>query len=106
MPTMKKVILITGGSDGLRKGKHFGESFNFGHNKPVAVMDAAREIAQKMNAEVKPKILATARFEIRDQYLDASKAYEKLGWRPVVDLARGLDKTISWYKAHFDEHGV
>lgn len=90
----------------LGKGKHFGESFNFGHNKPLAVIDVVREIARKMDASIEPKILSTARFEIRDQYLDAGKAYEKLGWRPAVDLACGLDKTIAWYKAHFDEHGV
>lgn len=90
----------------LARGEHYGESFNFGHNKPYAVKDVVREIAQRMKVRIEPKILATAMFEIRDQYLDASKAYERLGWRPAVDLACGLAKTISWYKAHFDEYVV
>lgn len=93
----------------LARGERSGESFNFGHNKPHVVREVVREIAQKMNVGIEPKILATAKFEIRDQYLDAGKAYEKLGWRPAVDLARGLDKTISWYKDHFEdskEHAV
>lgn len=87
----------------LARGEHWGESFNFGHNKPYAVKNVVREIAQRTNARIEPKILANARFEIKDQYLDASKAYERLGWRPTVDLACGLDKTILWYKDHFKD---
>ena len=32
--------------------------------------------------------------------LDATKARTVLGWQPRLDLARALDWTVAWYKAH------
>lgn len=85
-------------AEALGRNEHVGEAFNFGHNRPHRVIDVVKKISEAMHVPLEPKILATAQFEIRDQYLDAKKAEEKLGWRPAVDLASGLEKTISWYK--------
>jgi len=41
----------------------------------------------------------TARAEIRDQYLDARKASEVLGWKPRFTLGQGLEETVAWYRA-------
>ena len=32
--------------------------------------------------------------------LDTSKAKEKLGWRPVWDVRKSVEETVSWYKAY------
>ncbi|WP_455423770.1 hypothetical protein [Chloracidobacterium thermophilum] len=45
----------------------------------------------------------TAVGEIHSQYLDASKARERLHWTPRRPLEDGLRATIAWYRAFLDE---
>jgi CDP-glucose 4,6-dehydratase len=32
--------------------------------------------------------------------LDASRAFETLGWSPRIDLERGIHWTVDWYQAY------
>jgi len=77
-----------------------GEAFNFSPQTRVSVLDMVGAIARAMQLDVEPVILATARFEIRDQTLSAEKARRILGWRPAWSLETGLAETIAWYRAH------
>ena len=75
-----------------------GQGFNFSNETPLSVMEIYRaccKAAGKPDAE--PRILNEAVGEIRDQYLDASRARDILGWQASVDLASGLDRTYCWY---------
>jgi CDP-glucose 4,6-dehydratase len=36
-------------------------------------------------------------------YLDSSKAYTNLGWRPVWDLDIALKKTVDWYRSYLND---
>ena len=38
--------------------------------------------------------------EIDRQYVDSTKLRELTGWRPAVELAEGLRRTLEWYRAH------
>ena len=53
------------------------------------------EAAGKPNT--KPVVLNEATGEIKDQYLDSTKAREVLGWHARVSLQDGLKKSFSWY---------
>ena len=48
-----------------------------------------------------PARLSVAR-EARCLKLDSSRARSHLGWRPRWDLAKGLEQTVSWYRALSD----
>ena len=48
--------------------------------------------------DLEPTILNEASAEIREQYLDCSKAKQLLGWEPRFALKDGLGETISWYE--------
>ena len=39
--------------------------------------------------------------EIRDQYLDATKARTMLGWSPPFTFEAGLRATVDWYQEYF-----
>lgn len=83
----------------LLAGAAAGEAFNFGHGVAVSVtviVDALRAITGRTDLE--PDIRAEADQEIRDQWLDASKARNRLGWVPVYDLLDGLTETVAWYR--------
>ena len=77
-----------------------GEAFNFSDESPITVMqifEAIRDVAG--TPDVEPKILNAAQAEIKDQYLDASKARNVLGWKASLSLDDGLTKTYDWYRS-------
>jgi CDP-glucose 4,6-dehydratase len=83
------------GREGVR-----GEAFNFGPQRPLTVLEITRAVLETLDrADLEPVILDTARAEIRDQYLDSSKAEQRLGWRPQRSLEEGLEATAAWYRA-------
>jgi CDP-glucose 4,6-dehydratase len=76
-----------------------GEAFNFSDEHPMSVMDIYRAICSATGApETEPLILGRAEHEIHDQYLSASKARERLGWKPTFTIQEGLVRTVAWYR--------
>lgn len=76
-----------------------GQAYNFGHDKPLTVLEIVREILNACGrADLEPLILNEARYEIRDQYLDSSKARTRLGWKPAYSLPDALAETVEWYR--------
>jgi CDP-glucose 4,6-dehydratase len=77
-----------------------GEAFNFSDETPLTVMDIYKAICVAAGQPgLEPLVLNRAVGEIKDQYLDASKARTRLGWAAGVSLDRGLTKTFQWYRA-------
>jgi CDP-glucose 4,6-dehydratase len=80
--------------DGVR-----AEAFNFSPETRVSVLEITKVLQRLMRREdLAPVILDQARAEIRDQYLDASKAKRVLGWTARHKLEAGLAETIHWYE--------
>ena len=75
-----------------------GEAFNFSYEDPLSALDVVTTILSEMDStELKPKILNATQNEIPHQYLDASKARDRLGWQPAYNFNEGLLRTIPWY---------
>ena len=88
--------------DGVR-----GEAFNFSPESRVSVLEITRAMQRVMERQdLEPIVLDEVRSEIRDQYLDSSKAKERLGWSAAYGLERGLSKTVSWYDAFLTANGA
>ncbi len=78
-----------------------GEAFNFGYGQPVTVLELVDEILGVMNKRsLEPIIQNQATNEIRDQYLDCTKAQNLLGWKPEYERKEGLEETIKWYEGY------
>jgi CDP-glucose 4,6-dehydratase len=89
-------------ADRLDRDGVCGEAFNFSGERPTSVLEIVTRIRELMGrTDLEPDIRNTARGEIKDQYLSAAKARERLGWVPEYDLDRGLAETIAWYREHF-----
>lgn len=81
-----------------------GQDFNFGTEMPVSVVQLVDRIGSMMGrADLKPVILNEASHEIREQFLDCSKAKSLLGWSSARSFDEGLKETIEWYKAWFKQ---
>ncbi|MBI2775683.1 MAG: GDP-mannose 4,6-dehydratase [Chloroflexi bacterium] len=84
----------------LVAGREGGEAFNFGNDRPIAVLQIVEEIGRAMGrADLAPIIQSDAPNEIPAQWLDSSKARRRLGWMPRLTLPQGLDRTAAWYRA-------
>ena len=80
-------------------GEFIGEAFNFGNEHPLSVIQVVDMILRLTDrGDLEPTILNEASAEIREQYLDCSKAKQLLGWEPRFALKDGLGETISWYE--------
>lgn len=76
-----------------------GESFNFSGENPITVIKLLNEI-KKFNFcgnKLNYKIMNTAKYEIKKQYLSAVKAKRVLGWKPKYSLSEGLKKTMGYH---------
>jgi CDP-glucose 4,6-dehydratase len=81
-----------------------GEGFNFSDESPLTVMQMYEAICRAAGREgTVPEVLSQGADEIKDQYLDASKAREVLGWQPGVTLEAGLSRTVTWYREFFED---
>lgn len=77
-----------------------GEAFNFSPTRPLTVLQITDAILTLLGrGDLKPVVLAQARAEILNQYLDCGKARRVLGWTPTRTLEDGLRATIDWYRA-------
>jgi CDP-glucose 4,6-dehydratase len=75
-----------------------GEAFNFGTETPMSVRECVDRVLEAMGrSDLEPVILAEARHEIQRQYLDCTKARERLSWRPQYAFEAAVRETVSWY---------
>jgi CDP-glucose 4,6-dehydratase len=78
-----------------------GEPFNFASGERLTVIEVVRLVAEIAGVEVDPIINNSAVGEIREQYLDSSKARSKLGWTPRRRMREALPEIIQWYRVRF-----
>jgi CDP-glucose 4,6-dehydratase len=79
-----------------------GEAFNFGLGLRPTMLDLTEAILKLMDrTELRPVVQNIATAEIREQYLDATKARTRLEWTPQYSMDEGLRRTIRWYREFF-----
>jgi CDP-glucose 4,6-dehydratase len=78
-----------------------GEVFNFSYEHRMTVLELVDRIRDVMGSDLEPDIRNEASHEIRDQYLDASKAKTMLSWSPAFTFEAGLRETVTWYRGYF-----
>lgn len=89
----------------LKKNNLSGQAFNLSDEKPITVVKLLKKIS-KFNLcanKLRYRIMNTAKYEIKEQYLSAAKARRVLSWRPGYSLKEGLGKTAQWYVEYFNK---
>lgn len=77
-----------------------GEAFNFSLGIKLTVLDIVNVVLKIMGrTDLEPVIQNIASSEIREQYLDATKARKLLGWSQKYGMEEALRETVEWYKA-------
>ena len=81
-----------------------GEAFNFSIGQRFTVLDIVQMVLKLMGrTDLEPVIQNNASSEIREQYLDRTKAREQLGWQPQYGIEDALRETIAWYQPELEE---
>jgi UDP-glucose 4-epimerase len=71
--------------------------FNVGTGIETSIIKLFKKICQLLGKKVKPKYGPFILGDLKRSALDCSKI-KKFGWKPIIDLESGLNKTIEWFK--------
>jgi UDP-glucose 4-epimerase len=71
-----------------------GQRLNVGTGHPVTDLDLHRVMAGLAGAPAQPRFAPARLGDLRAMVVDASRARQVLDWKPTVDLADGLDRTL------------
>jgi len=84
----------------LEKGRA-GEVYNVGGVAQMTNLEAVRTILDAVGADHSLIRFVTDRPGHDRRYaIDSSKLQQELGWKPAVDFATGIARTIEWYRDH------
>ena len=80
------------------KRKTKDKVFNIGTEKLISINELFYEVKNILKVNVEPKYVEKRKGDVKEVYLNAKRAKEHLGWKPVTDLQSGLKATIKWFK--------
>jgi CDP-glucose 4,6-dehydratase len=79
-----------------------GRAYNFSLEHPLTVLEMVERLLDVLQSDLVPDVRDEATSEIKEQYLDSTRARRELGWVPIVGLEDGLRRTAAWYQAYFE----
>jgi nucleoside-diphosphate-sugar epimerase len=92
--------IIDGLLGALEREDAVGHSFNIGNPRTIiTVYQLAREIVRLAESPSKIVFIPWHKVDVELRIPDITKARERLGFEPRVDLEEGLLRTIEWYRA-------
>ena len=82
-----------------------GEAFNIGGTGPTKIYDLVGKISGIVGLDEMIHISKRDNIfkEIKRQYIDAGKLKAWTGWESTTGLHEGLEKTVEWYKAFYED---
>jgi UDP-glucose 4-epimerase len=81
-------------ADGGRAG-----TFNVGTGKQTSTAQVLGWLQAAAGTDVEPQQESLQPGELGVSVLDASRIGRELGWRPTIDVERGIRETFDWYKS-------
>ena len=90
-----------------------GRAFNIGGFPPISLSQLAKTLISANGggtSVLKPFPSERKKIDIGDYHADDSAFREATGWKPRVDMAEGLGRTLDWFRAnmshYWDEEGA
>ena len=88
--------------DVLKIKNFFGNTLNVGSNNEYTIEEIAKKIIKKVNSKAiilkDQKRVRSKNSEVIRLVCDNRKILEKTNWKPTINIDKGLDQTIAWYK--------
>jgi UDP-glucose 4-epimerase len=74
-------------------------TFNVGSGRQTSTAQLLELLQAAAGTELEPVHEPLQSGELRTSALDASRIERELGWRPTIDVERGIRESFDWYKA-------
>ena len=100
---MKIAIKLSQEKDKLR-----GQVFNAGSNSPISMRNLLTKIYEHLDNKTELERILTdmngkvTKGEIQHQHMSFDKVLQYFNWKPSNSIDQGIEKTIVWYKNHFE----
>lgn len=75
---------------------HVGEAFNIGTGRSTSILQLAEHVRETVDPNIDIEYVDARPGDIQDSLADVSKATEKLGYEPRVELADGIESVYGW----------
>jgi nucleoside-diphosphate-sugar epimerase len=75
-----------------------GEVFNLGNPDEYTVLEFAEIIAAQLGSDAGTMYRDLPVDDPVRRRPDITKARQRLGWEPIVDLQTGIDRTADWFR--------
>lgn len=83
----------------IKKGKH-KEIYNIGNEEEIKIIDLTKLLIKLLKKDLKI-ITSTKSFYNANRRLPDLTKLKKLGYKPKINLNKGLNNTIDWYKINY-----
>ena len=75
-----------------------GQVMNLGIGERITLNRLLAELQKVIGANLPARYEETRAGDVRHSLADISRAEELIGYRPLVGLAKGLERTVAWYR--------
>jgi UDP-glucose 4-epimerase len=75
-----------------------GGIYNVASGQEISLNQLFRKITEILNIKLKPQYRFNEELGPRRSVLNISKIKKELRWRPKINLKKGLEKTVNWFK--------
>lgn len=82
-----------------------GETYNIGSGVGLSNHDVTEmmvPLMRELDVELTIEYLPARAFDVKSNVLDSSKLHSTTGWKPAIEFAEGLRRTVNWWK---NQHG-
>ncbi len=76
----------------------WGQTFNVGCGARITLNDLYRAIAAEVGSAIEPDYAPPRAGDVAHSLAAIEQARERLGYRPEVDVAEGVRRTVAWYR--------
>jgi len=83
-----------------------GEAFNFSTERPLNVLELVALLQDAAGTDLEPDVRNVASHEIPAQFLSATKARDRLGWKAEWTIEDAMAETVAWYRDHLAGPGA
>ncbi|NYT36445.1 NAD-dependent epimerase/dehydratase family protein [Allopusillimonas soli] len=71
---------------------------NIGSGQPYSLLEIIKLSENALEREIKIEFHSSRTVDVQRNYLDITRAEEKLGWHPNISIEEGLRRTAKWWK--------
>ena len=92
--------IISGTRSAIEKNYKY-EIFNLGNSKSESLLELIGIIEKNLDKKAQIEYLPMQPGDVKESVADIKKSTEKLGYKPITTINKGISQFIKWYKEYY-----